>query len=185
MPVFEPEIIIAGFAAVAAWIAALFAFRSYRVSKRALELAELQNDSLRSNISAYLADSFRAYNSALREGKYIFSIAYANKSEASDSITEISLETFYVNSKDRVGHLISAHEENAEKWLSGGAKPASLPIVIQPRSSVTGWFVFGIPPIAEGSKRVEKYRVVARNANGEEVSVESYILREMKYEEIS
>ncbi|AFJ02633.1 hypothetical protein Q7C_1484 [Methylophaga frappieri] len=81
--------------------------------------------------------------------------------------------------------MISAHEENAEKWLSGGAKPASLPIVIQPRSSVTGWFVFGIPPIAEGSKRVEKYRVVARNANGEEVSVESYILREMKYEEIS
>ena len=63
MPELESEIIIAGFAAIAAWIAAVFAYGSYRVSKRALELAELQNDSLKTNISAYLADSFRAYSS--------------------------------------------------------------------------------------------------------------------------
>ena len=94
MLVFEPEITIVGLAAIAAWIAALFAYKSYQVSKQALELKEIQIDSLGSNISAYLADSFRAYDSALKEGKFIFSIAYANKSEALDSITEISLETF-------------------------------------------------------------------------------------------
>lgn len=182
MPVFDSEIVIAGFAAIAAWLAALFAYRSYRVSKRALELAEQQNNSLKTNIAAYLADSFRSYNSDLKKGKYIFSIAYTNRSDAPDSIIEVSLETFYVNAQNRVSHLISAHEEGSGEWLSGNAKPASLPIIIQPRSSVTGWFVFGVPPIAQDSKRIEKYRVVAKNGNGEEIAVESYILREIKYE---
>lgn len=185
MQVFDSEIIVAGFSAIAAWMAALFAYRSYRVSKRALELAEQKNDSLKTNIAAYLADSFRSYNSELKKGKYIFSIAYTNKSDAPDSIIEVSLETYYVNSQDRVSHLISAHEENSGEWLSGNAKPVSLPSIIQPRSSVTGWFVFGVPSIAEDSKRIEKYRVVARNGNGEEIVVESYILREIKYEENS
>lgn len=182
MPDFDSEIVIAGFAAVAAWMAALFAYRSYLVSMRALELAEQQNKSLKTNISAYLADSFRSYDSESRRGKYIFSIAYTNRSDAPDSVIDVCLETFYINSQDRVSHLISAHEENSGEWLSGNAKPASLPIIVQPRSSVTGWFVFGVPPIAHDSKRIEKYRVVARNGNGEEVEVESYILREIKHE---
>ena len=185
VPIFESELVIAGIAAAAAWVAAMFAYRSYRVSKRALELAESQNEALKTNISAYLSDSFRAYDPVRKEGKYIFSIAYSNKSEANDSITEVSLETFYVNSKGRISHLISEHEQNSQKWLSGEAKPASLPIIIPPRSSATNWFVFGVPAVAEGSKRIEKYRVVARNGYGEEVAVESYILREIEYGETS
>lgn len=66
MPAFELELLIAGFVAIAAWLAALFAYRSYRVSMRALELAEQQNDSLKTNITAYLADSFRSYNSEFK-----------------------------------------------------------------------------------------------------------------------
>lgn len=181
----ELESIIASLAAIAAWVAALFAYNSYRVSKRALELAESQNDASKTNISAYLADSFRAYDSNEKKGKYIFSIAYSNKSESNDSITEVNLETFYVNSSNRISHLITAHEQGSGKWLSGEAKPAKLPINIQARSSVTSWFVFGVPLVAEEAQRIEKYRVVARNGKGEEVSVESYILREIEYEKIS
>lgn len=155
------------------------------MSKRALELAELQNDSLKTNIAAYLADSFRSYNAESKKGKYIFSIAYTNRSDALDSIIDVSLQTFYVNSQDRVGHLISVHEENSGEWLSGNAKPASFPIIIQPRSSITGWFIFGVSPTAEDSKRIDRYRVIARNGNGEEIAVESYILREIKYEKCS
>jgi hypothetical protein len=94
----------------------------------------------------------------------------------------VSLETFYVNEQNRVGHLISTHEEGSGDWLSGNAEPAALPIIIQPRSSATGWFIFGVPPVAEDSKRINKYRVVARNGNGEEIAVESFILREIKHE---
>ncbi len=185
MNIFQSDIIIAGLAALAAWVAAAFSYKSYRVSKRALDLSESQNEALKTNIVAYLADSFRAYDPIKEEGKYIFSIAYSNRSEASDSITEVYLETFYVNSNDRVSHLISQHEECSREWLTGGAEPASLPIIITPRSSITKWFIFKVPAVAENSKRVEKYRVVARNAHGDEFTVQSYILREIKYEETS
>lgn len=181
----EYESMITGLAAIAAWLAALFAYRSYQISKRALELAESESDAKKSNIAAYLADSFRIYDRNRNQGKYIFSIAYSNKSDADDSITEVHLETFYVNSKNRVSHLISSHEPNSGEWLSGNVKPAKLPLNIRSRSSVTNWFIFGAPSIADKAQRIEKYRVVARNGKGEEVTVESYILREIKYEKRS
>ncbi len=181
----ESNLIIACIAAVAAWIAAIFAYRSYIVSKRALELAESENYAKKSNIAAYLADSFKVYDPNKKQGKYVFSIAYSNKSEANDSISLVRLETFYVNSSHRVNHMITAHEQDSQKWLSGNAKPAKLPINIKSRSSVTSWFVFGVPSVAEEAQRIEKYRVVAKNAIGEEATVESYILREIEYEKSS
>lgn len=176
------ESIIVGLSAIAAWVAALFAYRSYKVSMRALELAESESNDKKTNIAVYLADSFRIYDKKTKQGKYIFSIAYSNKSDADDSITEVYLETFYVNSKDRVSHLISSHEPDSGEWLSGEAKPAKLPLNIQSRSSVTNWFVFSALSITEKAQRIEKYRVVAKNGKGQEVAVESYILREIEYE---
>lgn len=54
--------LVAGSAAIAAWLATLFAYRSYLVSKKALLLAESENDARKSNITAYLADSFKVYD---------------------------------------------------------------------------------------------------------------------------
>lgn len=181
----EPELIITGLVAVATCVAALFTYRNHLVSKRALGISEQQHDFLKANISAYLADSFRSYNSDLKQEKYIFSIAYTNKSHVPDCIVEVVLEVFYTNSQNRVSSLSSRHEINSGHWLSGGAQPALVPMVLPPRASVTGWFVFEMNPIAGGYGSVKKYRVVARNSIGEEVGVQSYILREIKYEELS
>lgn len=183
--IIEPQSIIAGFAAIAAWVAALFAYKMYSIAQKTLELAEIEKNEKKSHITAYLADSFSLYENHTKQKKYIFSIAYSNKSENIDSIAEVLLETFYVNSKDRVNHLITAHEQDSGKWLAGNAKPAQLPISIQARSSVTNWFVFSVPPIAQNSKRIQKYRVVARNSQGAEASVESYLLKEIECEEKS
>lgn len=178
---FEFESILTGLAAIAAWVAALVAYRSYRVSKKALELSELESNAKKSNIAVYLADSFRIYDRKRKQGKYIFSIAYSNKSDSDDAITEVDLETFYITSGNRVNHLICSHEQDTSEWLSGDAKPAKLPLNIQARSSVTSWFVFGTLSITEKAQRIEKYRVVARNGKGQEVAVESFILREIEY----
>lgn len=180
--VIESNLIVAGLAAIAAWIAALFSYKSYGVSQKALALAEVEQNSKKTNITAYLADSFKVYNSDEKQTKCIFSISYANKSETSDSITDVFLETYYVNSSNRISHLISPHELDTEKWLSGKALSAKLPINIQPRSSITNWFIFTVPSVAEKAKRIIKYRIVATNSNGEKAIVESYILREIKYE---
>jgi hypothetical protein len=176
---FDPELLVAVLAVSAAWVAALFAYRSFKVTKRALELAESESAAKKSNITAYLADSFRVVQQESGDSRYVFSIAYSNKSETNDSITEIQLETFYVNSANRLNHLISAHEPSSDQWLVGSAKPAILPINIPARSAMTNWFVFGIPAVAEDAKQIKKYRVVARNSIGQEAVVESYILRKI------
>lgn len=181
----DTNTIITALAAIAAWIAALFAYRSHNVSLRALELSELESHAKKSNLSGYLADAFRVYDRNKKQIKYVFSIAHSNKSETTDSITEVYLETFYVNSRNRVNHLITSHEPESGKWLTGNATPAELPININPRSSITSWFVFSIPSIINNAKKIEKYRVVAKNSIGEQTSVESYILREVEYEKVS
>lgn len=184
MPV-ESNSIFAGLSAVAGLLAALFAYRSYKLSKKALAIAESESDAKKANITVYLADSFRVYDTDRKKGKYIFSIAYFNKSDMDDSITEIHLEIFYVNSANKVSHLMSSHEPDSAEWLSGNAAAASLPLNIKSRSSVTSWFVFGALSVVEKAQRIAKYRVVARNGQGKEVSVESYILREVEYEKLA
>jgi hypothetical protein len=180
--VIDSNLLVTGSAAIAAWVAALFSYKSYGISQKALALAEIEQNSKKTKITAYLADSFKVYSSDEKQTKYIFSISYANKSEASDSITDVFLKTYYVNSSNRISYLISPHELDAEKWLSGQALPAKFPINIQPRSSITNWFIFTVPSVAEKAKRINKYRIVATNNNGEKAMVESNILREIKHE---
>lgn len=178
----EPQSIVAGLAAIAAWIAALFTYKTYSVSKRSLKLVELERTENETNIGAYLIDSFINHDIHKNERKYIFSIEFSNKSEKVDSVTEVALETYYVNSKNRVCHLTSQHEQEAENWLNENKISAKLPIVIQPRSAVTNWFVFNVSPIALQSNRIKKYRVVAKNSKGLIATLESYLLKEVDFE---
>ena len=179
---FKIEYIVSGFAAIAAWCAVLFAYRSYIISKQSLELAKTKNDAKKTDILAYHADSFSYYDQNLKQKKCIFSIAYTNKSEAADSIVEVYLETYYFYDNSRISHLISPHEQNSTNLFIGNAKPAKLPIIISSRSAVTNWFIFSIPSAATDASRIEKYRVVARNGRKEEAIIESYIMREIEYE---
>lgn len=172
--------LISGLSAIAAWLAALFAYWSYRASKRTLALAEKERAAKDSNITAYLADSFRVINTESSEVRYIFSIAYSNKSENIDSISEIHLNTYYINADGNKNHLISTIDEDGDRWLIGTARSNSMPIIIQPRTTITGWFVFSVPKVARDSKQITKYKIVARNSMGQEAEVESYILRDIK-----
>ena len=101
----EPQSIVAGLAAIAAWLAALFAYKTYCVSKRSLDLVELERAEGETDIGAYLVDSFVNYDIHTNERKYIFSIEYSNKSEKIDSVTEVCLETFYVNCENRINNF--------------------------------------------------------------------------------
>ena len=51
----EPSSILAGAAAIAAWVAALFAYRTFRVTRRQLELQEGDYLARRPDLVPYLA----------------------------------------------------------------------------------------------------------------------------------
>lgn len=178
----EPQSIVAGLAAIAAWLAALFAYKTYCISKKSLELVQLERTEGETNICAYLVDSFVKYDDKTNEKKHIFLIEYSNKSEKFDSVTQVFLETYYVNSENRVSSLISNSEQETEKWLENNEVSSKLPIDIQPRSAVTNWFVFSVSPIALQSTRIQKYCVIAKNSKGIVATLESYILREQDFE---
>ncbi len=178
----EPQSIVAGLAAIAAWLAALFAYKTYCISKKSLDLVQLERTEGETNICAYLVDSFVKYDDKTNEKKHIFLIEYSNKSEKFDSVTQVFLETYYVNSENRVSSLISNSEQETEKWLENNEVSSKLPIDIQPRSAVTNWFVFSVSPIALQSTRIQKYCVIAKNSKGIVATLESYILREQDFE---
>jgi len=178
----EPQTIVAGLAAIAAWVAALFAYKTYCVSKKSLELVELERVEGLTNIGAYLVDSFINYDIKTNERKYVFLIEFSNKSEKADSVTQICLETYYENSENRVSSLISQLEQEANNWLATNETSAQLPIEIQPRSAVTNWFVFSVSPIVLQSQKIKKYRIIAKNSNGIVAALESYIMKEHDFE---
>ncbi len=59
--VIDSNLLVTGSAAIAAWVAALFSYKSYGISQKALALAEIEQNSKKTKITAYLADSFKVY----------------------------------------------------------------------------------------------------------------------------
>ena len=177
----ETETLIASASAIAALLASLFAYKSYLVSKKTMKLQESEHKSKSSNLAVYLDQAYKTRD--VKSGNTIasFCLAYSNKSESIDSISQVYLETHYINDSGKSCSLIDNHrDEHIEKSISG--KPAKLPIALEPRTTKTNWFVFKVPELAVKSNRIEKYSITGMNGKGNKVSIDSYILQEIHHE---
>ncbi|MFK0570879.1 hypothetical protein [Endozoicomonas sp.] len=172
---------ISAASAIAALMASAFAYKSYLLTKKTISIQENEYLARKANISPYLENSYKVRDKENGQFWIFFCVAYSNKSESIDSISQVYLETHYINDSGQNSFLISNHEEKEEKW-SIDKEHTKLPLMLQPRTTVSSWYTFKIPKIATETNRIQKYRIVALNGTGHRVLVESYILQEIFYE---
>lgn len=172
------EAIIVLVSAVAAVISALMAWHSAATARSALKLAEIDHREKHDSLKAYLIDG-TCWQNEQAEDYVAFACSFTNSANAPNTIVRIDLVVHAYNGEGNLSHAIldPIIQETPPLW---DLKTLSVPINLEPRSTVSGWISFKMPKHLVTSRRVDKYEIASVTSLGERAVVESYLLRRLK-----
>lgn len=166
--------------ALAAIVAAGFAYRSNAIASKALHIAQKDHEDKSANVATYLADSFRRkYDD---EEVVAFAVVFINQADAPNSIIRIDLEIYYSKTSDTENHLIIPLSQKSERYAEfKSLQLIRTPLNLSARATESGWLIFVVPRKAiTGS--VDRYLVSGITATGKRVAIESYLVKEIRDE---
>lgn len=173
--------IIACGAAVAAFMSALYAYNSNRISQKALDIASAEHELKKDNLEFYLVDSFKIRTKKESE-KYIvlaFHTSITNKSLSPNGITRLDIEISFTRSDGSAGNYIFPHSPSYIEIISERElTPFSVPCSVPPKEAISGWAIFGFPQERLSGIVINKYSISSLDSMGKITSVTSYLIKE-------
>lgn len=171
--------ITAVLSALAAVVAAWFAYDSARAAKRSNLLAEREHAARAPNLELYLvrgsihrfrASDLRVYDLLLR---------VTNRSEAAIAVTEVLLEVEYSRRGERMPGLQVRSDADAAALLANvSSEPFRAPMLLEPRASREGAGVFRVPWDLLNDIQIDRYHIIAVDTDGNRWSVTTIGLNE-------
>jgi hypothetical protein len=126
----------------------------------------------RPNLDLYLVENEWVASTADRTFK--FHMRVTNRAEAPNGIVEISLEIEYARGATSGLRLVIPHGVPADE------PSLTLPRLLQPKESVSGWVRFVVPDELRVDVRTDIYRVVVVDTVGNRFEVRPIIIPERK-----
>ncbi len=171
---------------LAAWIAAILAYRSHVIASRSLALAEEQATGRRPLLVPYLVDGFVSRYGTLDKRIYAFSISLTNRSDIDNSIANIDLLIVYYRPNRPMASLILPH--NAELCTALRIKPDSMLAKSQKvaaRQTISGWILFEFDQSIMDDAIIDSYEIRITDSTGHQSRLHPIIVREQVNEEES
>lgn len=169
------ELVVSITSALAACIAAAFAYRSNTIAAKALEISRRTQDAHDASVTPYLIEGIHRKEDNAEV--VAFAVSYTNRSDIANSLVRIELEVHYFTKEGVVAHLLFPLAEHPSEAIELQSLPAlHAPINLGARSTESGWLIFVLPA---GALRgpVERYRVAALTATGERITMESFLIK--------
>lgn len=168
-------------AAVAAWVAAIFAYLTARRSGRALRLAEQQEARSRPVLVIYLKNGY--LRRAKEDRIYMFLLSVSNPSDSNNAIAQIDLRIKYRTASNflAVVDVLCVFLDDA---MLGQDKHTSLkiPIRVDAHQTVAGWVFFRVNKALLEDCTVDTYAIVATDSHGKRESIEAALVQEIMLE---
>lgn len=165
-------IVISGLALV---VTVIFGLRNRGTSKKALNLAERQEERRSSRIDPYVNDSMEWRQTAARVvGVHV---VVANPTDAATSLVQAELHLTY----DLGGTLTMVRvraEAAAPENLPTEVAPLALPARLDANDATSGWLLFVLKDGITGGMPIERYDLVTRDVHGKEESIQLGVFRE-------
>lgn len=170
---------IAVASAVAAWIAALQAYRSSRVARRAYRLAMEQETRLRPSLELYLVEAHVRRPESGARRLYVFSLTVSNKSDMANAIKHIRLIIEHSHGQGPISNIAIPHNPDLSDQLPGNdLRPFRVPCNIGARAVLGGSSIFEVPDDIFKDSRIEAYTLAIEDTYGHETSAEAIFLEE-------
>lgn len=161
--------------ALALVVAVVLGLRNRGTSKKALRLAERQEERRNSRIDLYINDSIEWKQTAAR----VVGIhaVVANPTDGPTSLVHAELHVTY-----DLGGTVTTIRIRAETsdptGLPPGVASLELPARLDANDAVSGWLLFLLKDGLTGDRPVERYDLIARDVHGKEESVQLGVFRE-------
>ncbi len=166
--------------AIAAWVAALLAYRSSRIAKRSLAISENQEQDRSPNLEPYLSESFTCKTEDDLYRIYAFSILVNNKSDMPNTLSRAELSISYRYQNDLITNILLPHsDDNIIESNAVSIVPIILPAQIDIRHTISGWFVFKIRREQLTNLSIENYQLKLYDSRGNISIVRPIIIKEI------
>lgn len=168
--------------AVAAWVAAIFAYRSAWVAKRQTQLLEASENRRIPRVTLELLKSlYRTTDTGDR--LYGFAVLISNQSDSPNTITRCELELVLDGVPHQPRPILRAEQDaRLAGALLDPITPVLLPYQLEPRAAVSGWLLFRVPrPLLTAG--VDAHTLILRDAFGRDDRFEAVIVSEVINEE--
>lgn len=166
---------------LAAWIAVIISYLSYRRSGRALRLAEQQEERRRPVLIPYL---HKGYLRRTEEDRiYMFLLSVSNPSDSNNAVARIDLRIEYrtaSNFRAAVDVLTVMLDDQAFGGENHGF--IEIPIRIEAHNTATGWVCFRVKKALLQDCSVDSYIILVTDSHGERGSIETALVQEFVYE---
>jgi hypothetical protein len=160
--------------AVAAWIAALHARRSYKLAVR-------RESSRRPSLEIYLVNGhIRRLGAPLRR-LFVFKLLITNKSDAANALKDLQLVVHYTGRQGTPGNITISHDARLGTVLSNFQEELlAIPCGIPAREVVGGVAIFAAPEELLQEFQIESYTITAIDSFGNPTEREAILLQEVR-----
>jgi hypothetical protein len=170
-------------ASIAAIFSAIYAYRSNRLSKSALQIANQSYQDKQANFNLYLIDGFRWTEESTKRKFLFFHCTIKNKSE-NKSTYKATLEIEYIRNDNSVSRLILDHEPYLKEFIPQQTLTIfPVNIRIEEKGMESKWLIFEQPDLVLKEYRIEKYSIKVSDTSGNSESTNCFILKEMRNED--
>lgn len=174
--------VIAAFAAIAALGSLAFSLRSNAIAGRALDMASDEYEKRKDSVEFYLVEAFQT-NVEIGEKvtrAVAFHASITNRSLSPNVITRIEVIVEFIRQDGSIGRIAFPHDSKNRSHFAGREiTPIEVPANIPAKSAINGWITIAYEQEALIGNRIKKYSVCARDAAGSEVTVDSYLVKEI------
>jgi|LGOV01.1.fsa_nt_gb hypothetical protein len=129
----------------AAWIAALFAYLSARISKRSIKLAESQEERRQPKLVPYLFEAYYKPVCTEEYTIYAFSLSISNPSDIDNAIALLELQVNYkVSNATKMAVKVPHDAALSMSFCDSVKEHFSLPARIDAHQTIAGWVFFKV-----------------------------------------
>lgn len=169
------ELITTVASAAGAVVSAIYAWRSTRIAKKALWIAEADHLEKHAGLNAYMIDGVAWEDKPVSE-LVAFSCSLSNVASTPLSIVRCDL---HVHAFDATGQVCEIILQPVRSGAPGiwDLEPLLFPLNLDAKHTASGWLGYVIPERVKTSMSVDKYELVFVPSSGAKTSIVKYLLR--------
>lgn len=164
--------------AIAAWLAALAAFRSSRAASKSLELQRARDAKAEPDLTTRLIDASIRRSQLTDSRSAEFLVVIANRSSAQNTLVQIDLQITY---RLPTGQLVTIKlpAQNNTQVEGYGQKIIQPSEIVPAFGAIQGLVAFDLHPGLLGEGEVDSYELVVVDVHGQRISEEVILIREV------
>jgi hypothetical protein len=167
----DSSVIVTIASVIAAWVAALFAYGSFRVAKRQTQIAEDADRRRHPHLALYLANGSVEADPDRR--MYGFVLSISNRSEAENSLFRIELEVVLREGESLpLTTLRFVHDASLLLDKVPPEDVLKLPLSLRPHEVKSGWLAFLVPQTLISDAEIVRHVIVTADASGSETTLD-------------